>query len=151
MALVELYQFTGENRYKELAAFFMEMRGRSQKDRENSKEDPVSFQSHLPVREQKTADGHAVRMLYQLCGMADLALLDQDEEMTAACETLFDNVVHKRMHITGGVGSTYLAEAFTFDYDLPEVTTYNETCASIALAMFCRRMWLIEADHRYAD
>ena len=151
MALVELYQFTGENRYKELAAFFMEMRGRRQKDRENSKEDPVSFQSHLPVREQKTADGHAVRMLYQLCGMADLALLDQDEEMTAACETLFDNVVHKRMHITGGVGSTYLAEAFTFDYDLPEVTTYNETCASIALAMFCRRMWLIEADHRYAD
>ncbi len=151
MALVKLYQFTGEIRYKELAEYFVDMRGCSRKDEENTREDPVSFQSHLPVRKQKTAQGHAVRMLYQLCAMADLALLNQEEEMTEACETLFDNIVQRRMHITGGVGSTYLAEAFTFDYDLPEFTTYNETCASIALAMFCRRMWLIEADRKYAD
>lgn len=151
MALVKLYQVTGEVRYKELAEYFIDTRGNSQKDQDTTKEDLVSFQSHLPVREQKTAQGHAVRMLYQLCAMADLALLNQEEEMTTACETLFDNIVQKRMHITGGVGSTYLAEAFTFDYDLPEITTYNETCASIALAMFSRRMWLIDADHKYAD
>ncbi len=151
LALVKLYQFTGEDRYKKLAEYFIDNRGRSQKDRENNDRDLAAFQSHLPVREQKTAEGHSVRLLYQCCGMADLALLNQEDEMTRACETLFENIVKKRMHITGGVGTTYREESFTFDYHLPEVTTYNETCASIALAMFCRRMWLIDADRKYAD
>ncbi len=151
LALVKLYTLTGEVRYKELAEFFIDHRGCSRKDRENNDTDLTNIQSHLPVREQKTADGHSVRALYQYCAMADLALLNREEELTRACETLFENVVQKRMHITGGVGSTYLGEAFTFDYDLPEYTTYNETCASIALAMFCRRMWLIDADSKYAD
>lgn len=151
LALVKLYQFTGERRYKELAEYFMDNRGCSRKDRENITNDPTASQSHLPVRKQKTADGHAVRMLYQCCGMADLALLNQEAEMAGVCETLFENIVGRRMHITGGVGTTCLEEAFTFDYHLPEITTYNETCASIALAMFCRRMWLIDADSKYAD
>lgn len=151
LALVKLYQFTGEDRYKKLAEYFMDNRGCSQKDRENTDCDQTAFQSHLPVREQKTAEGHSVRLLYQCCGMADLALLNQEDEMAKACETLFENIVEKRMHITGGVGTTYRAESFTFDYHLPELTTYNETCASIALAMFCRRMWLIDADRKYAD
>lgn len=151
LALVKLYQFTGEERYKKLAEYFIDNRGRSQKDRKNTDYDQAAFQSHLPVREQKTAEGHSVRLLYQCCGMADLALLNQEDEMAKTCETLFENIVEKRMHITGGVGTTYRAESFTFDYHLPELTTYNETCASIALAMFCRRMWLIDANRKYAD
>ncbi len=151
LALVKLYEFTGEERYKKLAEFFIDQRGRSEKDQPYEFADMKNMQSHLPVREQKTAEGHAVRALYLYCGMADLALLNQEEALAQSCETLFENVTAKRMHVTGGVGSTHLGESFTFDYDLPEDTTYNETCASIALAMFCRRMWLIDADGKYAD
>lgn len=151
LALVKLYRFTGDTRYKQLAEFFIDQRGCSKKDTPYAEYDMENMQSHLPVREQKTAEGHSVRALYLYCGMADLALMNREESLAKACETLFENVVNKRMHITGGVGSTHLGESFTIDYDLPEYTTYNETCASIALAMFCRRMWLIDADSKYAD
>lgn len=151
LALVKLYRFTGEVRYKELAEFFIDRRGCSVKDTPYEFADMKNMQSHLPVREQKTAEGHAVRALYLYCAMADLALLNQEDALAETCEKLFDNIVGKRMQITGGVGSTYLGESFTIDYDLPEYTSYNETCASIALAMFCRRMWLIDADRKYAD
>lgn len=151
LALVKLYKFTGEERYKKLAEYFIDTRGNSEKDVPYAEADMANMQSHLPVREQKTAEGHSVRAVYQMCGMADLALLNQEEEMTQACETLFENITQKRMHITGGLGTTHLGESFTIDYDLPEYRTYNETCASIAMALFCRRMWLIDADGKYAD
>lgn len=151
LALIKLYKFTGEERYKKLAEYFIDTRGKSKKDGTYDWMDMENLQSHLPVREQTTAEGHAVRALYMYCAMADLALLNQEEELTQACETLFDNITQKRMHITGGVGTTHLGETFTIDYDLPEYRTYNETCASIALALFCRRMWLIDADAKYAD
>lgn len=151
LALFKLYDYTGEERYKLLAEYFINTRGTSSRDETYSFTDQEHMQSHLPVREQVTAEGHAVRALYLYSGMADMARKNQEAELYNICKTLFDNIVNKRMYITGGIGSTHFGESFTFDYDLPEYTAYNETCASIALAMFCRRMWLIEPDGRYAD
>lgn len=151
LALVKLYRATRDCRYRELAGYFIDTRGTSSRERSAHEAEDVVIQSHLPVRSQKTAEGHAVRALYLYCGMADLALLNQDGELAEACQELFTNITTKRMHITGGVGSTHLGETFTYDYDLPEYTTYNETCASIALALFCRRMWLLRPNRMYAD
>ena len=151
LALYRLYEYTGKESYRELAEYFVDTRGTSDRDGTYEFTDQEHMQSHLPVRQQKTAEGHSVRALYLYSAMADQARIDQDEEMAQVCRTLFENITRKRMYITGGVGSTHRGESFTFDYDLPEYTAYNETCASIALAMFCRRMWLLEADGRYAD
>lgn len=151
LALMKLYRYTKEERYLKLAEYFINTRGTSARDTTYDFTDQEHMQSHLPVRKQKTAEGHAVRALYLYSAMADLALETKEDELTESCRTLFENITAKRMYVTGGVGSTYRGESFTFDYDLPEYTAYNETCASIALALFCRRMWLIEADSRYAD
>lgn len=146
LALMKLYRYTGEERYKALAEYFINTRGTSERDETYSFTDQEHMQSHLPVRKQLTAEGHSVRALYLYSGMADLAKENKEEELAGVCEALFDNIVNQRMYITGGVGSTHRGESFSFDYDLPEYTAYNETCASIALALFARRMWLIEAD-----
>ena len=151
LALVRLYRYTGKKDYLTLASYFIEMRGRSTRDTCYEFADQKNVQSHLPVREQKTAEGHSVRALYLYSAMADLAMETKDQELLDACKTLFENITQKRMYITGGIGSTNRGEAFTFDYDLPEYTAYSETCASIALAMFCRRMWMLDPDARYAD
>lgn len=151
LALYRLYEYTGKECYRRLAEYFVDTRGTSSRDETYDFTDQEHMQSHLPVRQQKTAEGHSVRALYLYCAMADQARIDKDGEMARVCETLFENITRKRMYITGGVGSTHRGESFTFDYDLPEYTAYNETCASIALAMFCRRMWLLEADGKYAD
>lgn len=151
LALAKLYRVTGEERYRELAEYFLNTRGISRRDLSYDFTDDAYMQSHLPIRQQKTAEGHAVRALYLYCGMADLAMLNKEDALADTCEELFENITLKRMHITGGIGSSHRGETFTYDYDLPEYTTYNETCASIALAMFCRRMWLIRAEGKYAD
>lgn len=151
LALMKLYHYTKEERYKLLCEYFINTRGTSERDHTYDFTDQEHMQSHLPVRMQKTAEGHSVRALYLYSGMADMAKENKEEELTQSCKTLFNNIVQKRMYITGGIGSTCRGESFTFDYDLPEYTAYNETCASIAMAMFCRRMWLIEADSKYAD
>lgn len=151
LALFKLAEYTGEERYQLLGEYFINTRGCSERDETYSFTDQEHMQSHMPVREQKTAEGHSVRALYLYSAMADLAKAQKEKELTQTCETLFDNMVQKRMYLTGGVGSTHRGESFTFDYDLPEYTAYNETCASIAFALFCRRMWLIEADSKYAD
>lgn len=151
LALVKLYRYTGQERYLKLAQYFVDTRGTSDRDATYDFADQEHMQSHLPVRSQKTAEGHSVRALYLYSGMADLAMETGDEELLACCKTLFDNIVNRRMYLTGGVGSTCRGESFTFDWDLPEYTAYNETCASIALALFCRRMWLMDPDGCYAD
>lgn len=151
LALVKLYHETGEERYKLLAEYFVNTRGTSKRDATYDFADQEHMQSHIPVRDQKTAEGHSVRALYLYSGMADLAMENREDELADICDTLFKNITEKRMYITGGIGSTCRGESFTFDYDLPEYTSYNETCASIALALFCRRMWLINEDSKYAD
>jgi len=165
LALVKLYETTGEEKYLKLSKYFIDERGRKPNyfELETSRPDYKKHfpgdvlvdkeynQSHLPVREQETAEGHSVRAVYMLTAMADLAALTQDSELMEACRRLWKNIVQKRMYITGGIGSTSEGEAFTFDYDLPNDTMYAETCASIGLIFFANRMLRAEPKSCYAD
>ena len=108
-------------------------------------------QAHMEPICQKTAVGHAVRDMYMCSAMADLALEYRDEEMLKTCKEIFHNVTDKRMYITGGIGSSGFRERFTTDYDLPNSTNYSETCASIGLVFFARRMLEIQPKSEYAD
>ena len=152
LALVKLYKHTGEEKYLTLAKHFVDYRGNNDKD---MPEMPIpttyAYQSHQPVREMKTAEGHAVRAGYLYSAMVDVARETGDEALFEACRAIFQNIVERRMYITGGVGSSHIHEAFTVDYDLPNDVSYTETCASIALAYFARRMLTVEADSIYAD
>ena len=161
LALVKLYRTTGERRYLELAAYFLNERGTRPYyyDLESSSrgEDPVDnyeyWQAHLPVREQKEAVGHAVRAMYLYSGMADVAAETGDTELAETCRLLWRNVTGRRMYITGGVGSTERGESFTADYDLPNETAYAETCAAIGLVFWAHRMLHIDEkpNSEYAD
>lgn len=152
LALVKLYRCTGEKRYLELSRFFIDQRGNNQKDRPvqewwNSRYE----QAHAPVREQDTAEGHAVRAVYLYSGMADLAFEYGDSALKEACRRLFRSIAQRRMYVTGGIGSCARDEGFTIDYDLPNLTAYSETCAGIGLMLFASRMLQLEADSLYAD
>lgn len=161
MALVRLYEVTGEQRYRELAEFFVNERGKQPYYFDTERVVPAEekkqkiryqyHQAHVPVREQEVAMGHAVRAVYLYSGMADVARLTGDEKLIAACEALWNNITTKQMYITGGIGQTHHGEAFSFDYDLPNDTIYAETCASIGLVFFARRMLELNADSKYAD
>lgn len=162
MALVRLYEATGEEKYLNLGRFFIDERGRRPYYFDKEHPDEVKkgtekelryfyHQAHLPVREQKEAVGHAVRAVYLYSGMADMARLTGDETLLKACEDLWNNIVGRKMYITGGIGGTHIGEAFSFDYDLPNDTAYAETCASIGLIFFARRMLEICPKAEYAD
>jgi len=153
LALVRLYKHTGEQKYLTLAKFFIDMRGNNDKDdpADTPQHRKMVFQSYAPVREMTTAEGHAVRAGYLYSAMADVARETEDEELLSACRAIFENIIYRRMYITGGVGSSRHGEAFTVDYDLPNDIAYTETCASIALMYFARRMLTMEADSVYAD
>ena len=163
LALVRLYYVTGASRYLNMAKFFIDERGGTpnyfleEKKRPGYRPiwgtffDPAYFQSHLPVRRQDTAEGHSVRALYLYCAMADLAYEFNDSGLLEQCRVLWNNIVQKRMYVTGSVGSSGFLERFTADYDLPNDSNYSETCASIALAMFGERMAKATGDASYFD
>lgn len=164
LALVKLYRVTGEKRYLDLAQYFIDERGQRPVyfDMEKSRSDPQAavdpqifnhtyYQVHAPIREQDTAEGHAVRNAYLYTGVADVAFETGDETLLKTCETIFDNIAEKRMYITGSIGSAANGERFSTDYDLPNHSSYSESCASIALAMFAKRMLEIKRDAKYAD
>ena len=162
MALVRLYEVTKNDKYLKLAQFFVDERGKRPYyfDKEHpeaivrGKEDDLRYQynqAHLPVREQEEAVGHSVRAVYLYSGMADVARLTGDDKLYEACEKLWDSMVNEKMYITGGIGGTHLGESFSFPYDLPNDTAYAETCASIGLVFFARRMLEIKPDSKYAD
>lgn len=156
MALVRLYEVTGEKKYLDLSYHFVNERGKKPYYFETEEEHPnptneYYHQSHLPVRQQEEVVGHAVRGVYLYSGMADLARAYGDEELLRACEKLWENMVHEKMYITGGIGATHLGEAFSFRYDLPNDTAYAETCASIGLVFWARRMLQITPEAKYAD
>jgi len=146
LALLRLYDVTGDEKYLDLARFFLVMRGHG------IKEDKGQYnQSHVPVVSMDEAVGHSVRACYLYSGMADYAAVADDTPMAVACKRLFDNIAKKKMYITGGIGSTKLGEAFTEAYDLPNDLAYAETCASIALLFFATRMQRLQNDSKYAD
>ncbi len=165
IGLIKLYGVSGKKKYLDMAKYFIDIRGVGENYflKEIARPDyknifpqlegyqPIYSQSHMPVREQKTAEGHAVRAVYMYCAMADLAEEYQDEELLNACKTLWNNIVTKRMYITGGIGSSGILERFTTDYDLPNEYNYSESCASIGLALFGMRMANITKDASYID
>jgi len=158
LALVKLYETTGNSRYLETARLFIDRRGTKPYyfdiEKGIGESDEIKYiynQSHIPVREQKEAVGHAVRAVYLYSGMADVSRLTNDMELFESCRALFDNIIQKKMYITGGIGSTKEGEAFTFDYDLPNSLAYAESCASIGLVFFARRMLQLDYDSKYAD
>jgi DUF1680 family protein len=165
LALVKLYKVTGNEKYLKLSKYFIDERGKEPyyfdieaKKRGNvlhypefAKFDRKYAQTHLPVRQQTTAEGHAVRAVYMYGAMADIAAETGDTELLEACRRIWNNIVTKRMYITGSIGSTEFGESFTCDYDLPNDTNYSETCASIGLMLFAYRMLQIEAKSCYAD
>lgn len=158
MALVRLYEVTGEERYLKLAQFFINERGKQpyyfdseEKGKQPEGERYQYYQAHRPVREQEEAVGHAVRAVYLYAGMADVANRTEDEQLKKACRRLWDSMVREKMYITGAIGGTHIGESFSFPFDLPNDTAYAETCASIGLIFFARRMLEMEPDAAYAD
>ncbi|NLL49437.1 MAG: glycoside hydrolase family 127 protein [Firmicutes bacterium] len=164
LALIRLYRITRNPRHLNLARFFVEERGRKPhyfeleaKARGEAMSSPWGqwayhySQSHLPLGEQETVEGHSVRAMYLLIAAADLALETNDGELLAVCERLWNNVVESRMYLTGGIGSQEHGEGFTVDYDLPSDTAYAETCAAIGLFLFGQRMLENVPHGKYAD
>lgn len=163
LALMRLHRITKNPKYKELAECFVNDRGADSdffvREREknpwdvwgNNPHDREYMQNHAPVRQQDKAVGHSVRAVYLYSGMADIAIKNNDAELAKACKTLWHNITQQRMYITGAIGSAYEGEAFTKDYHLPNDTAYAETCASIGLIFFARRMLELEAKGEYGD
>lgn len=165
LALAKLYDATGEERYLNLARYLIDVRGQDPQfyakqiaavDNDYIFRDlgfykPTYFQAAQPVREQQTADGHAVRVAYLCTGIAHVARITGDQGLLDAAHRFWNNIVSKRMYVTGAIGSTHVGESFTYDYDLPNDTMYGETCASVAMSMFARQMLLLEPNGEYAD
>ncbi|WP_099205740.1 glycoside hydrolase family 127 protein [Scatolibacter rhodanostii] len=163
LALMRMYRCTGNEKYLELAKHFVDVRGvdadyflEEQKVKgwtvwNNNCADREYTQNHVPVREQTEAVGHSVRAVYLYTGMADVAATTQDESLKLACQRLWKNIVERRMYVTGSIGSSYEGEAFTKDFHLPNDTAYAETCASIGLIFFARKMIDLEKKSEYAD
>jgi DUF1680 family protein len=167
LALIRLYHATGNQRYLDLASFFINERGQVTPERPHyfdveaiaRGEDPKKFwarsyeynQSHKPIREQEVVVGHAVRAMYLFCAVADLADEKDDATLLETCNRLWDNLVNKRMYLTGGIGPSRHNEGFTTDYDLPDETAYAETCATIGLVMWNQRLLQFDGERRFAD
>lgn len=163
LALMKLYRLTGNRHCLELAEHFINVRGEDPAffEKEAAKRDWTVWgndatnheyaQNHAPLKKQNDAVGHAVRAVYLYTGAADLASENGDTELLAACRRLWESITKRRMYLTGGIGSTLNGEAFSVDYDLPNDTAYNETCASIGLMFFASRMLENDPDGEYAD
>ena len=165
LGLVKLYEVTGTQRYLDLAAYFIAQRGKRPLYFEQERQQPTYAdlfgqsaidlptyaQTHAEPVQQTEAVGHAVRALYMYSAMADLAALREDEPLAHACRLLFQNVTERRMYVTGAVGSTSVGESFTGDFDLPNDTVYGESCASVALMMFARRMAVLTGEGAALD
>lgn len=152
LALVKLYQTTQEQKYLDFAYWLLEERGHGHGTMgDEGKWNPVYYQDIVPVRQLTDISGHAVRCMYLYCGMADVAALKNDTGYIAAIDRLWDDVVHRNMYITGGIGSSRDNEGFTEDYDLPNLDAYCETCASVGMVLWNQRMNQLTGDSKYID
>jgi DUF1680 family protein len=147
LALIKLAAVTGQERYRKLAQFFVDIRG----DAARRKIHGAYCQDHLPVRQQSEIVGHAVRAMYLYAGVADVAADTGDKALVAAMERLWQDVAERKMYITGGIGARHQGEAFGDAYELPNPSAYCETCAAIGLAFWNHRLNLLHADAKYAD
>ena len=166
IGLMKLYHTTGKEKYKDMARYFLEERGKDPDYFYQEKvkrgwqhwgqysldQLDVSYnQAQATIYDQKEAVGHAVRALYMYTAMADLARTDGDERLYQACRTLWENIVNRKLYITGGIGGNPEGEAFSNEYELPNDMAYAETCASIAMVFFAHRLLEMETDGAYAD
>lgn len=165
LALVKLYRLTQETSYLRTAEYFISQRGTEPNYLENeiakrggfsffpefSEYDTAYSQADIPPVKQTKARGHAVRQMYLLSAMADLAGENEDNELKDACQRVYDDITTKQMYITGGIGQSGFLERFTTAYDLPNSTNYSETCASIGLMMFGQRMMQLTGKASYFD
>jgi hypothetical protein len=147
MGLVKLYRVTGDARYLALAKFLLDERGPGAGEGAGR---PYN-QSHRRVVEQGEAVGHAVRATYMYSGMADVAALTGEQAYVDAMDRIWGNVVGRKLYLTGGIGSTSSGEAFGIDFELPNLSAYNETCAAIGNDYWNHRLFLLHADARYID
>lgn len=144
MALCKLYLATGQQKYLDLAKFFLDKRGHT------ARKDAYS-QAHKPVLEQDEAVGHAVRAAYMYSGMADVAALTGDTGYVHAIDRIWENVAAKKLYLTGGIGATNEGEAFGKNYELPNLTAYCETCAAIGNVYWNYRLFLLHGESKYYD
>lgn len=166
LALTRLYEVTNEERYLKLAHYFLQQRGKNpdffdkQNEADGIENDLIANMRDLPrsyylaaeqIKDQKTVQGHAVRVVYLCTGMAYVARYTHDEDLLAACDRFWNDIVKRQMYITGNIGSTTTGEAVTYDYDLPNDTMYGETCASVGMSFFARQMLNIKAKGEYGD
>ncbi len=153
MGLVRLYRITGKKEYLDLAKFFIDERGHRLYDKTSPDEwkNGMYWQDNLPVVDQDEAEGHAVRAMYLYSGMADVAALTGDKQYIEAIDRIWDNMVGKKIYVQGGIGAVPDGERFGADYELPNTTAYNETCASIGEVFWNQRMFLLHGDAKYID
>jgi DUF1680 family protein len=141
MGLVKLYRVTGRAQYLALAQFFLDSRHGG--DSYN--------QADRPVIDQTEAEGHAVRATYMYSGMADVAAMTGDKNYIKAIDSIWQSVVDKKMYVTGGIGAVGNIEGFGPDYELPNMSAYNETCASVGSTFWNQRLFLLHGDSKYVD
>ena len=152
LALVKLFEVTGEKKYLDFAGWLLDQRGHGYGSYGDDRTWPaVYYQDEVPVRELSRITGHAVRSTYLYCGMADVAAYTGDKGLTDALDRLWDHVVNRNMYITGGIGQSSSNEGITEDYDLPNLTAYCETCASVGMVLWNWRMLQFTGDGKYAD
>ena len=153
IGLIKLYRVTGISKYLEMAKLFIDRRGHGKynPDGKDLWETGAYWQNHIPVTEQYEAVGHAVRAGYLYSAMTDLSALYNDSEYKQALDHLWDNVVSKKMYLTGGIGSSATGEAFGENYELPNSEAYAETCAAIANVFWNHRMFLLTGNSKYMD
>ncbi|MTI41753.1 glycoside hydrolase family 127 protein [Fulvivirga lutimaris] len=145
--LIKLYSVTGKKEYLELAKYFLDYRGHGD---HRTLFGPYS-QDHIPVIDQREVVGHAVRAVYMYAGMTDIAAMYDDEAYKNAIDSLWENMVNKKMYLTGGIGSRHDGEAFGENYELPNLTGYNETCAAIGDVYWNHRLFRLTGDKKYYD
>lgn len=152
LGLVKLYRVTGNEKYLELAKFFLNERGHANgRILQQAFGNMGYMQDHIPVIEQREAVGHSVRAMYMYSAMADVAALTGDEDFVNALRHIWENVVQKKLALTGSVGARHQGEAFGDDYELPNRTAYNETCAAIGNIFWNHRMFLLDGQSKYYD
>jgi DUF1680 family protein len=153
MGLVRLYRITGKKDYLTLAKFFIDERGKRAYNKRSPDEwqNGMYWQDNEPVVGQAEAEGHAVRAMYLYSGMADVAALTGDKQYLTAIDRIWNNMVGKKMYVQGGIGAVPDGERFGADYELPNATAYNETCAAIGDVFWNQRMFLLHGDSKYID
>ncbi len=158
IGLVKLFRLTGDEKYLSLAKFFLDVRGPGKFGKKFADDSDFSiynqdwyYQAHIPVVLQTEAVGHAVRATYMYSGMADVAALTGDKDYIKAIDQIWENVVSKKLYVTGGIGSRHEGEAFGANYELPNATAYNETCAAIGNVFWNYRLFLLHGDAKYID